>query len=166
MNRLRVTTAFVVGALLAAQATAAPPASSPPARAAEVALSGAVARPTPPGAVVAAVYLGTVTARGAQPDRLVRATTPAATGVEMHTMNVDAQGVMRMREVEAIALAPGKPVTMRPGGSLHLMLTGLRAPLKQGDVFPMILHFERAGPIGVTVKVDAGPAGVGAAHKH
>ena len=54
--------------------------------------------------------------QGRRPDRLIRAVTPVAQSVEMHTMAVDAQGVMRMREVDGIALAPKCEVQMRPGG--------------------------------------------------
>jgi hypothetical protein len=35
------------------------------------------------------------------------------------------------------------------------MLMGLKAPLKQGDSFPLTLRFEHAPPITVTVNVEA-----------
>ena len=54
-------------------------------------------------------------------------------------MAVDAQGVMRMREIDGIALAPKAKVQMRPGTGLHLMLVGLKEPLKEGATFPMTL---------------------------
>ena len=61
---------------------------------------------------------------------------------------------MRMRPLAGIALEPGKPVTLAPGG-YHVMLMGLKAPLKQGDQFPLTLTFERAPPMTVTVNVEA-----------
>ena len=79
-------------------------------------------------------------------------------------MNVDAQGVMRMREVDGIALAPKAKVQMKPGAGLHLMLMGLEAPLKEDATFPMTLEFERAGKVEVKVIVgQPKPAGAAAA---
>jgi copper(I)-binding protein len=69
-------------------------------------------------------------------------------------MSVDAQGVMRMREVDGIALAPKAKVQMRPGAGMHLMLIGLKEPLKEGASFPMTLQFERAGKVEVKVIVQ------------
>jgi hypothetical protein len=41
-----------------------------------------------------------------------------------------------------------------PGG-LHVMLTGLKQPLKVGDSFPLKLRFAHVGTITVTVPVQA-----------
>ena len=91
-----------------------------------------------------------------------------ASRVEIHTMNVDAQGVMRMREIDGIALAPKAKVQMKPGGGLHLMLIGLKEPLKEDATFPMTLEFERAGKVEVKVIVgQPKPAGAAASgHMH
>ena len=78
-------------------------------------------------------------------------------------MSVDAQGVMRMRQVDGIALAPKASVKMRPGMGYHLMLVGLKRPLKDGEAFPMTLEFERAGKVEVKVVVQAAPADAGMA---
>ena len=69
-------------------------------------------------------------------------------------MAVDAQGVMRMREIDGIALAPKAKLQMRPGSGTHLMLIGLKEPLKEGATFPMTLQFERAGTVEVNVVVQ------------
>ena len=37
-----------------------------------------------------------------------------------------------MREVPAIDLPPGQPVTLKPGG-LHIMMMGLKHPLQPGS---------------------------------
>lgn len=101
-------------------------------------------------------------------DRLVGGSTPVAGRVELHTMKMEGD-VMRMREVEAIELPAGQPVALQPGG-LHLMLMELKAPLKNGDRFPLTLKFEKAGDVQVEVQVRSQPpAGAGAApapHKH
>jgi copper(I)-binding protein len=61
---------------------------------------------------------------------------------------------MKMRPVSSIPLDPGKPVTLKPGG-YHVMLTGVKGPLKPGDSFPLTLTFAHAQPITVTAKVEA-----------
>ena len=120
------------------------------------------APPNPPGTTNAAVYFAELENGGAQADKLVHASTPLAASVELHSMNVDAQGVMRMREVESIALAPKSSVKVLPGSGFHLMLVGLKHPLKDGDTFPMSLQFERAGKVEVKVVVQTPRAGAGA----
>ena len=113
-------------------------------------------------------YLASLENTGATADRLLRASTPAASRVELHTMALDGQGVMRMREIDALALAPKATLRMRPGMGAHLMLIGLKAPLKDGASFPLRLVFERAGSVDVEVRVQqAKPADAPASgHTH
>jgi copper(I)-binding protein len=117
------------------------------------------ARATAGTTSTAAVYL-TVTDNG-QPDRLACLSTPVAATAELHETIHDGD-VMKMRPVAGIALEPGKPVTFSPGG-YHVMLTGLKKPLKAGDSFPLTLTFEHAQPITVAVEA-AGAAAMG--HDH
>jgi periplasmic copper chaperone A len=84
-------------------------------------------------------------------DRLTGASTPVAAAAEMHVMVMDG-AVMQMRPVDAVDVRPGERVEFKPGG-LHLMLLGLKNPLKQGDRFPLTLEFEKAGKIEVEVLV-------------
>jgi periplasmic copper chaperone A len=91
--------------------------------------------------------------KGAE-DKLLSASTEVATSVEMHSMSMEGD-VMRMRQIDHIALPQGKTVELKPG-ALHLMLVGLKAPLKDGDKFPLKLKFEKAGEVTVTVNVQAG----------
>jgi hypothetical protein len=93
---------------------------------------------------------------GAQPDRLVSASTPIARVVELHTM-IREGDVMRMRPVTDIAVAPGQTVELRPGG-FHVMLIGLTAPMPQGGRVPLTLRFERAGEVQVELTVEAAGA--------
>ena len=86
-------------------------------------------------------------------DRLLSASAGVSGTVELHSMSMDGD-VMRMRQVDAIALPAGKTVELKPGG-LHIMFVGLKAPLKVGDSFPLKLKFEKAGEVTVEVKVEA-----------
>ena len=120
----------------------------------DIAIGHPFATPSLAGTTTGAAYFATLENTGASADRLVRASTPVAARVELHSMAVDAQGVMRMREIDAIALAPKAKLQMRPGTGMHLMLIGLKEPLKEGTTFPMTLQFERAGTVEVNVVVQ------------
>jgi len=118
------------------------------------------ARATPGQARNGAVYL-TIKTSGTEGDRLIRAEGAVAEKIELHT-HVQESGVMKMRAVADIAVAPGKVTKLEPSG-LHIMLLNLKAPLKVGDKFPLTLVFEKAGSTSVEVAVQAAGA---AAHTH
>jgi len=107
-------------------------------------------RATPGNAKTAAVYF-TVVNRGGEADRIVSASSPAADRADMHT-DIHDGDIMRMRRVVGVDVPAGGRAQFSPNGS-HVMLTGLKAPLKAGDTVPLTLHFERAGDITVTVTV-------------
>lgn len=108
-------------------------------------------RASPVGVTVGAGYL-----RLSSPvsDRLLEARVPdsVAAAVEMHEVVTEAEGSLRMRRVDSISLPAGQPVEFRPGGR-HLMLTGLRAPLRPGDRVMLTLRFEQAGERTLTALV-------------
>ena len=56
---------------------------------------------------------------------------------------------------DGVEIPPGGEVGFEPGG-LHVMLTGLRGPLEEGDHVEVELRFERAGT--VTLLGDSIPA--------
>lgn len=125
------------------------------------------ATPAPPGAASGAAYLRGIRNTGDQPDRLIGATTPAARTVEIHRSAIDAQNVMRTRVIDGIALPPNADVRLRHGGEHQLMLIELKAPLKNGDRFPMTLRFQRAGEREVMVWVQQPRDAASAqSHKH
>ncbi len=121
------------------------------------------ARPTLAGQSVGGAYLS-LHNTGTAPDRLLGATSAASTTVEVHEMRMQGD-VMRMREVDGLALAPGKTVKLEPGG-YHLMLVGLKVPLKLGDKLPLTLRFEKAGSVDVLLFVESKPAATQAEHQH
>lgn len=100
--------------------------------------------------------------RGSAPDRLVGASTPVAEKAEVHENKIE-NGVMKMRSVGSIVIGPGQSAVLKPGAE-HVMLMGLKQPLKQGESFPLTLKFEKAGDVQVTVHVErAGAMGADAA---
>ncbi len=97
-----------------------------------------------------AAYLTITSTRGG---KLVDASSPVAVSVEVHGMKMDGD-VMKMRAVPALPLPAGQPVEMKAGG-YHMMLMGLKAPLKAGDVVPIKLVVEDANGRRETVDVKA-----------
>jgi copper(I)-binding protein len=95
------------------------------------------------------IYM-TITNQG-PPDTLTGITTPIAAEATLHQSTND-HGVMKMRPVGPLPIAPGKPVTLEPGG-FHIMLSGLKQSLNQGDHFPITLSFAKAGQVTTTVAV-------------
>jgi hypothetical protein len=85
--------------------------------------------------------------------KLVDASTPVATSVEVHEMKM-AGDVMKMRQIDALPLPPGVRVELKPG-LYHMMLLGLKAPVKAGDVVPIKLVVEDAQGKRATVDVKA-----------
>jgi copper(I)-binding protein len=116
------------------------------------------ARASLPGQNNGAAYLS-LKNTSSDTDALIAVTSPAAANVELHAMAMQDK-VMRMREVSSIELAPGATVAMQPGKGYHLMLTGLKAPLKAGDKLPLRLQFKHAGTIEMAIPVQDSMAGM------
>ena len=110
-----------------------------------------------------AAYM-TIKLAGNATDRLVKVASPDAERVEMHAMAMDG-GVARMREMSAIDLKPGAGAQLKPGG-LHLMLVGLRRPLREGESIKLTLTFEQAGTLEVDATVEKAGAPGPRKHKH
>lgn len=98
----------------------------------------------------------TVRNSGRTPDRLLSVSCACARKVEVHTMTTTG-GRMVMRPAGPVALPAGGEVAFKPFG-LHLMLTGLRAPIEAGVTQELTLTFEKAGvlkaPFFATARVD------------
>jgi len=94
-----------------------------------------------------------MTITSAQDGKLVAASSPVAASVEVHEMKMEGD-VMRMRPIDALPLPAGKPVELKTG-AYHMMLMGLKAPVKAGDVVPISLVIEDAKGKRQTVDVQA-----------
>jgi periplasmic copper chaperone A len=122
----------------------------------EVVITDAWARASLGSAPNSAAYM-TLEATGAEGDRLIGGATPAAERVELHVHLMEGD-IARMRQVDAVEVAPGSPTVLAPGG-LHVMLINLVAPLEEGASLPLTLVFERAGAVELEIPVR----GLGAA---
>ncbi|WP_230781680.1 copper chaperone PCu(A)C [Sphingomonas sp. Leaf37] len=136
---------------LALVAALAAPASAQIARQGSITAVDPWSRATSPRASIGAGYL-TLRNTGAQADRLVSATSPRAAKVEIHTMSLD-DGIMRMRPLpNGLEVPAGGEASLAPGGH-HIMLIGLKSPLKAGERIPATLRFARAGDVRIQFKV-------------
>jgi periplasmic copper chaperone A len=107
-------------------------------------------------ATAGAVYL-TIVNHASSPDRLTAASTPVAARTDLH-MTIHDGDVARMRRLETVAIPAGETVAFSPGGA-HVMLSGLTAPLREGDRLSLTLEFETAGSITLEVPVQSIAAG-------
>ncbi len=127
-------------------------------------IEGPWARATPGGARVAGGYVK-ITNTGQQADRLVGGTLPIAAEVEVHEMAM-ADNVMRMRKLaDGLEIGPGQSVELKPGG-YHLMFTGLKGGLTQGQTIKGTLRFEKAGSVEVEFRVAPIGASSSGGHTH
>jgi hypothetical protein len=100
----------------------------------------------------AAGYM-TITNAGTEADRLISASSPLADRVGLHTHAMEG-GVMRMRPTEAIEVPAKGEAALAPGGA-HLMIFGLKQALRAGDVLPVTVVFEKAGPVELEFEIEA-----------
>lgn len=108
------------------------------------------ARATAPGAKVAGGYM-VIRNVGVAGDKLVSASSPAATKVELH-VHVNEGGVMKMREVPGYDVPAKGMFELKPGGA-HLMFMDIKRPFKEGEKLPVKLKFEKAGEVGAEFQV-------------
>ena len=144
MHPLRLSLATVVVALLAGPALAGP-----------VRLERGWSRPVPAGLATGVGY-GVLVNDGAQPDRLVSATSPAAAKVELHeSMRMEGpMGAMaHMAPLGGLDVPAHGRAALEPNGR-HLMLVGLKGPLPRGARVPVTLTFAHAGRVRAELEVQ------------
>ncbi len=99
-------------------------------------------------------------------DRLIAVRSDVAERVELHTHVQDAQGVMRMIEVEDGFPIPAESEHALSRGGDHVMLLGLTRPLTDGEMVTLTLVFEQSGELTVEVPVDNARTDAGAHGDH
>jgi copper(I)-binding protein len=123
-----------------------------------VSVSGAWARATAPGQTDGVAYMVLESAAG---DRLTGAASPGADMAMLHSTTQQG-GMSGMQDMDGLDLPAGQNVALAPHG-LHLMLMGLKHPLKAGDKLELELDFAKAGKVHVSVPVQplaaSGPPG-------
>ncbi|MGV8894374.1 MAG: copper chaperone PCu(A)C [Burkholderiaceae bacterium] len=89
----------------------------------------------------------------AQDARLIEARSPVAATVELHQMEMIGN-VMKMRAIDGLDLPAGKTVELSPG-AYHIMLIGLKAQVRAGDIIPISLVIEGKDKQRKTLEVKA-----------
>jgi periplasmic copper chaperone A len=115
-------------------------------------------RATPGASKNGAVFLEIKSAAD-DADKLLSVGGGVAENIEIHN-HINDNGIMQMRRVTFIEIAGGGSTKLVPGG-YHIMLLGLKQPLKAGETFKLTLTFEKAGTIDVDVAVRANSAAAG-----
>ena len=97
--------------------------------------------------------------------KLIAGSSPAAGVVEIHEMKME-KDVMKMAALpNGLDLPAGKAVELKPG-SYHVMLMGLNAQVKEGDIVPLTLTVEGKDKKTQKIEVKAvGKAMNASAHK-
>jgi hypothetical protein len=105
-----------------------------------------------PGSDVAAAYF-TVTNGGREPVTVVGVISPLATSAMIHeTTLTGTQSAMRPRA--QVSIAAQGTIHLLPGG-MHVMLMGLKKPLKPGDAVPLVLLLEGGATVACAARVRA-----------
>ncbi|KIN70941.1 Signal peptide protein [Sulfitobacter noctilucae] len=124
-----------------------------PVLAGDIMVKDAYIRSSTPTSVTGAAFLELMN-HGDTDDRLIGAASDVAGRVELHTHLEDANGVMKMMEVEEGFVVPAGGMHALARGGDHIMFMGLNAPLVQGEDITVTLTFEKAGEMEISIPVD------------
>jgi len=117
------------------------------------------ARAVAPGQANSAAYM-VLNNTSAKEEILLEVKSSIAHKAELHTHRME-DGMMKMSEIEKIAIPAGERVTLQPGG-LHIMLIGLNHQLIAGEQIPLTLIYENGEQQAIMAPVrgidDAGEA--------
>ena len=116
----------------------------------DIEVKDAWARATAPGQANGSVGVVITSKKDA---RLIAVKSAIAESAEIHTMSMN-NGVMQMRQLDYLELPATQAVTLGPGGN-HLMLFGLRHPLKAGTTLPLTLTVQYADKRTEDIKIKA-----------
>lgn len=105
----------------------------------------------PPGAKDTAAFM-TLVNTGAAAIRVTGGKTDAAVRVAP-MITTKTEGRMGMKDVPYIEVPAGGRVTLAPGAD-HIMIYGLKAPLKPGQNIPLVLTLEPGGTMTVNALVS------------
>lgn len=119
--------------------------------------------PAPPSPSVAAFYV-TLRNTGSTADTLIGASTAVASSATMHA-ETSVGDMETMTPLAGVTVPGDREVTLAPGHD-HVMLEGLRVPVRQGQRLTMTLRFAHGGsvtfPVPVVPLTSMAPASMGA----
>ncbi|HXQ12252.1 MAG TPA: copper chaperone PCu(A)C [Caulobacteraceae bacterium] len=118
----------------------------------DITVSSRIVRASIPGSPNSAAYM-VIANSGAQPEALIAARCACAAKVDVHKTE-DMRGMSMMVSAAPVVIPPHGQVVFRPGG-YHLMLTGLKEPLRDHGQQAITLVFKRAGAIRASFQISA-----------
>jgi len=119
-------------------------------------------REVAPGQSVAAAYV-VISNRGDGSDKLIGAESPAAAEATLHSSS-SGDGVARMRRIDdGVEIEAHSTIAFKPGGN-HIMLTGLKQPLRAGQTVQLVLVFDKSPKREIVVRILPATASDGHAH--
>lgn len=148
-NALRRSTPLFAATLLLSSSLYAhePPATTPTP---SVTVSAAWVRAVPATSANSAAYM-TLTNSATEEDHLVSAEATVSQTVELHNVRKN-EGMMEMYQVKSIGIPAQGIRELRPG-EYHVMLIGLKQPLKMDEQVTLKLNFMNAGAVIVQAPV-------------
>ncbi len=107
-------------------------------------------RAVPPSSKNTALFM-IIENKGDEEDTLISVKTDIAKMSMIHKTE-NKNGVMKMVHIKKLKIPPKSKVILKPGG-LHIMLMGLKRPLKIGEKENVLLEFQKTGKIEIQVPV-------------
>ncbi len=114
----------------------------------------------PPGLPNTSAYF-TLTNTGQKDRSLIAVNSTSAKRVEIHN-HIMTDGVMRMEKQDKLDIPADTAKELQPGG-YHLMLFGLKKPLKENQLVPLALYFADGEVIMIEAVVSSE---IGQHHHH
>lgn len=105
-----------------------------------------------PGQTTAAVYMKMM--NHTDEEKVLNHVETDVAGMAHIHRNFYEDGVMKMRMVHHLTLAPKETLRFEPGG-YHVMLMDIAEPMEPDVTFPLVLHFEKGESMTVPVTVKA-----------
>ena len=133
------------------------------ATAATMTVNNAYVRATPPGVPNSAAFMQ-LKNHASHDISVMSATSTVAKKVELHTHDM-INGEMRMYQVKKIDVNAKATTSLQPGG-FHIMLLGLKKPLKEGDMINLTLTLYSGETISVSAPVKKVMSGMKMHHGH
>lgn len=124
----------------------------------DIQITDAWVRETVAGQQGTAGYM-TIENRGSSADRLLSVSAASPATASLHETST-ADGFSSMRPLQnGLEIPPGGIVPLKPGG-MHVMISGLTAPLRNDGALRLTLRFERSGDRAVDFKVAPALSGM------
>lgn len=113
-------------------------------------ITNAYVREVPPTMTNSAAYM-TLANETDRDVAVIDGASDASKVVELHTHD-NVNGMMQMKRVPRIVIPAKGETQLKPGG-LHLMLIGLKKPLKQGDNVAVSIQFDNNESVTINAPV-------------